>query len=99
MESDIPASAPAAEAPPEKKESWWETLRFYLILFVAALALRTFMRQHALESARPWLFVDALGITAQRYFAVPGAAQPQEGGLDVGFNLYGYLRPAAGARP
>ena len=54
---------------------------------------------HALESARPWLFVDALGITAQRYFAVPGAAQPQEGGLDVGFNLYGYLRPAAGARP
>ncbi len=54
---------------------------------------------HALESARPWLFVDALGITAQRYFAVPGAAQPQEGGLDVGFNLNGYLRPAAGARP
>ena len=43
MESDIPASAPAAEAPPEKKESWWETLRFYLILFVAALALRTFI--------------------------------------------------------
>ncbi|TLX20934.1 type II secretion system protein GspM [Thermomonas fusca] len=54
---------------------------------------------HALESGRPWLFVDALGITAQRYFAVPGAAQPQEGGLDVGFNLYGYLRPAAGAQP
>ena len=54
---------------------------------------------HALESTRPWLFVDALGITAQRYFAVPGAAQPQEGGLDVGFNLYGYLRPAAGTRP
>lgn len=52
---------------------------------------------HALESARPWLFVDALGITAQRYFAVPGAEQPQQGGLDVGFNLYGYLRPAAGA--
>lgn len=54
---------------------------------------------HALESAPPWLFVDALGITAQRYFAVPGAAQPQEGGLDVGFNLYGYLRPAVGGRP
>ena len=54
---------------------------------------------HALESGRPWLFVDALGITAQRYFAVPGAAQPQEGGLDVGFNLYGYLRPTAGAQP
>ncbi|WP_256646219.1 type II secretion system protein GspM [Thermomonas paludicola] len=51
---------------------------------------------HALESARPYLFVDALGITAQRYFAVPGSAQPQEGGLDVSFNLYGYLRPSAG---
>lgn len=51
---------------------------------------------HALESARPYLFVDALGITAQRYFAIPGSAQPQQGGLDVGFNLYGYLRPAAG---
>lgn len=51
---------------------------------------------HALESARPYLFVDALGITAQRYFAVPGSAQPQEGGLDVSFNLYGYLRPTAG---
>lgn len=51
---------------------------------------------HALESARPYLFVDALGITAQRYFAVPGSAQPQEGGLDVSFNLYGYLRPVVG---
>lgn len=51
---------------------------------------------HALESARPYLFVDALSITAQRYFAVPGSAQPQEGGLDVSFNLYGYLRPSAG---
>ncbi len=51
---------------------------------------------HALESARPYLFVDALGITAQRYFAVPGSAQPQEGGLDVSFNLFGYLRPSPG---
>lgn len=53
---------------------------------------------HALESARPYLFVDALGITAQRFFAVPGSAQPQEGGLDVSFNLYGYLRPVTGGR-
>jgi len=51
---------------------------------------------HALESSRPYLFVDALNITAQRYFAVPGSAQPQEGGLDVSFNLYGYLRPQTG---
>ncbi|MGE4367299.1 type II secretion system protein GspM [Thermomonas sp.] len=53
---------------------------------------------HALESARPYLFVDALNITAQRYFAVPGSSQPQEGGLDVSFNLSGYLRPQAGGR-
>jgi general secretion pathway protein M len=45
------------------------------------------------------LFVDALSITAQRFFAVPGSAQPQQGGLDVGFTLYGYLRPAAGGAP
>lgn len=50
---------------------------------------------HALESSRPYLFVDALSITAQRYFAIPGNNLPQEGGLDVSFNLYGYLRPAA----
>lgn len=51
---------------------------------------------HALESGRPTLFIDALGITAQRYFAVPGSDSPQQGGLDVSFNLYGYLHPAAG---
>ena len=51
---------------------------------------------HMLESARPYLFVDLLSITAQRYFAVPGAGQPQEGGLDVNFQLYGYLLPTAG---
>ena len=49
---------------------------------------------HALESARPYLFVDAVNTTAQRYFAIPGSGQPQEGGLDVAFDLYGYLRPA-----
>jgi len=51
---------------------------------------------HALQSARPYLFLDSLSITAQRYFAVPGSGQPQEGGLDVNFNLYGYLRPGPG---
>ncbi|MGZ8997757.1 MAG: signal peptidase I, partial [Allosphingosinicella sp.] len=43
MESETPAAAPTIEAPAEKKESWGETLRFFLILFVAALALRTFL--------------------------------------------------------
>lgn len=52
---------------------------------------------HALESARPYLFVDSVNISAQRFFAIPGANLPQEGGLDVSFDLYGYLRPAAGA--
>ena len=50
---------------------------------------------HMLESARPYLFVDLLSITAQRYFSVPGANAPQEGGLDVNFQLYGYLLPSA----
>jgi general secretion pathway protein M len=52
---------------------------------------------HALESARPYLFVDTLNISSQRYFAIPGNNPPQEGGLDVSFDLYGYLRPAPGA--
>ena len=51
---------------------------------------------HALESARPYLFVDALNISSQRYFAIPGNNPPQEGGLDVSFDLYGYLRPVPG---
>ena len=50
---------------------------------------------HMLESARPYLFIDLLSITAQRFFAIPGANQPQEGGLDVNFQLYGYLLPKA----
>lgn len=50
---------------------------------------------HMLESARPYLFVDLLSITAQRYFSVPGSTAPQEGGLDVNFQLYGYLLPSA----
>jgi general secretion pathway protein M len=49
---------------------------------------------HALESARPYLFVDVVNIAAQRYFAIPGNNLPQEGGLDVSFDLYGYLRPS-----
>ena len=51
---------------------------------------------HTLESSRPYLFVDLLSVTAQRYFAVPGASSPQQGGLDVNFQLYGYLLPSAG---
>ena len=48
MESDaspVPAAQtqPAKAAPPVKKESWWDTIRFFLILFVAALAIRSLL--------------------------------------------------------
>jgi general secretion pathway protein M len=49
---------------------------------------------HALESSTPRLFVDNLNVLAQRYFFVPGQSRSQSGGLDVSFDLYGYLRPA-----
>ena len=54
---------------------------------------------HALEIGTPRLFVDNLNVLAQRYAyvsAMPGGAN---GGLDVSFDLYGYLRPIAGATP
>ncbi len=54
MERDTPPPPPAAAGPagdaaepgaePEgKKESWWETLRFFLILFVAAILIRSLL--------------------------------------------------------
>ena len=49
---------------------------------------------HALESGTPRLFVDNLNVLAQRYFFAPGRGGAQSGGLDVSFDLYGYLRPA-----
>jgi general secretion pathway protein M len=48
---------------------------------------------HAVESGTPRLFVDNLNILAQRYFFAPGRGGNQSGGLDVSFDLYGYLRP------
>ncbi len=48
MESEsLPQGAPAQSAEPapsaEKKESWWATLRFLLLLFIAAILLRSFV--------------------------------------------------------
>ncbi|HEV2866531.1 MAG TPA: signal peptidase I, partial [Allosphingosinicella sp.] len=37
------AEAEPAPKPEKKAESWWETLRFFLILFVAAVAIRSFL--------------------------------------------------------
>jgi general secretion pathway protein M len=51
---------------------------------------------HALEAGTPRLFVDNLNVLAQRYFFAPGQGS-QAGGLDVSFDLYGYLRPQAEA--
>ena len=50
---------------------------------------------HALEGGTPRVFVDNLNILAQRYFFMPGQNANQAGGLDVSFDLYGYLRPRA----
>jgi general secretion pathway protein M len=50
-----------------------------------------------LEGGHPVLFVDNLSVVAQGFFEYPGQAAGQDGGLDVEFDLYGYLRPVAGA--
>lgn len=49
---------------------------------------------HSLESGAPRLFVDNLNILAQRMYFAPGVRNPGEGGLDVSFDLYGYLTPS-----
>ena len=50
MDSDTTPEAAAADPgqadpdkPAEKKESWWETLRFFALLFLAAVVIRTFL--------------------------------------------------------
>jgi general secretion pathway protein M len=55
---------------------------------------------HALEGGTPRLFVDNLSIIAQGFFAMPGRrARQGDGGLDVEFDLYGFLRPLPGRAP
>jgi general secretion pathway protein M len=53
---------------------------------------------HSLESGSPRLFVDNLNVLVQRYFfaAGVGAQAGQGAGLDVSFDLYGYLQPPPG---
>jgi general secretion pathway protein M len=55
---------------------------------------------HALEAGSPRVFFDNLYLLAQRYFYMPGQGRAQSGGLDVSFDMYGYIppRPPA-ARP
>ncbi|MFC0676919.1 type II secretion system protein GspM [Lysobacter korlensis] len=52
---------------------------------------------HSLESGTPRLFVGNLNVLAQRHFFGAGGEPSGEGGLDVSFDLYGYLQP--GAKP
>ena len=54
---------------------------------------------HALESETPRLFVDNLNILAQGFSFLPGQNRSQSGGLDVSFDLHGYLRPPPASRP
>lgn len=49
---------------------------------------------HSLESGSPRLFVDNLNLLAQRYQF--SAGQGSGGGVDVSFDLYGYLQPVPG---
>ena len=51
---------------------------------------------HALESGSPQLFVDNLDLLSRRSYL---AAGPADGGIDVSFDLYGYLKTPAGGAP
>ncbi|CAA9322356.1 MAG: General secretion pathway protein M [uncultured Lysobacter sp.] len=50
---------------------------------------------HSLEGGTPRLFVGNLNVLAQRHFFGASGEPTGEGGLDVSFDLYGYLRPGA----
>lgn len=49
---------------------------------------------HSLEGGTPRLFVNNLNVLGQRVFFSPGQSGMQ-GGLDISFDLYGYLQPGA----
>lgn len=52
---------------------------------------------HALEGGSPRVFVENLNILAQRYFYMPGQQRANSGGLDVSFDMYGYIPPRPNA--
>ena len=54
---------------------------------------------HSLEGGSPRLFVDNLNVLVQRYFFAGSGQGGQGAGLDVTFDLYGYLQPQPGAAP
>lgn len=54
---------------------------------------------HALEAGTPRLFVENLNVLAQRFFGPVPEPGNRDGGLDVSFDLVGYLRPQAASGP
>lgn len=54
---------------------------------------------HGLEGGTPRLFVDNLSVVAQDFFEFPGQGRPAAGGLDIEFDLYGFLKPASVRQP
>ena len=52
---------------------------------------------HSLESGSPRLFVDNLNVLTLGNFRSRGFEARGSGGLDVSFDLYGYLQPPPGA--
>ena len=54
---------------------------------------------HLLESGTPRLFIDNLSVLSQHYTYLVNAAGGNSAGLEVSFDLYGYLRPVPGALP
>ena len=53
---------------------------------------------HALEAGTPRLFIENLNVLAQNYAYLPTAGSSP--GLDVSFDLYGYLKPpVTGGKP
>ena len=81
--------SPLAETRPER----FPRVTVQVRLRCGASELATVL--HALESSTPRMFVDNLNVLAQRYFFVPGQGRGQSGGLDVSFDLYGYIAPTA----
>lgn len=53
---------------------------------------------HALESGAPRLFIDNLNVLAQNYSFAAGTGA-DSGGLEVSFDLYGYLKPKPAPLP
>jgi len=50
---------------------------------------------HALENGTPRLFVDNLNVLGTNYSLQFGGGNATNSGLDVSFDLYGYLRPSS----